>query len=149
MHNSMHKYSLYIYIYIYMYAYMRNPRETGSFQSHRGPKRPGHVSHGAQYDCSHTPLTQIKDNLRIPLNQASFGGGGCLAWVVLGSMSFCSCLHLESWVYFGMGTCITVGSRKLEHGFRMTSAGIPSFCSLRLKDGHVPTFWLLLQALLK
>ena len=31
---------------------------------------------------------------------------------------------------------------KLEHGCRMIYAGVPSFCGLRLEDGHVPTFWL-------
>ena len=29
---------------------------------------------------------------------------------------------------------------------RMMSAGFPSFFGLRLQDGHVPTFWLLLQS---
>ena len=36
----------------------------------------------------------------------------------------------------------TSDSRKLEHGHRMISAGVPSSLGLGLADGHVPTFWL-------
>ena len=35
--------------------------------------------------------------------------------------------------------------RKLEHGCRLTYADVHSFFGFGLEDGHVPTFWLLLQ----
>ena len=35
--------------------------------------------------------------------------------------------------------------QKLEHGCGMISAGVPSFFDLGSEEGHVPTFWLLLQ----
>ena len=38
----------------------------------------------------------------------------------------------------------TVGSKKLKHGCSRIYAGIPSFYSLGLEEGRVPTFWLLL-----
>ena len=38
-----------------------------------------------------------------------------------------------------------VDSRKLEHACRVLYAGCPSFFGVGLEDGHVPTFWLLLQ----
>ena len=41
----------------------------------------------------------------------------------------------------------TVNPRKLEHGFRMISSGIPSKSPEGHEDNDVPTFWLLLQEL--
>ena len=38
----------------------------------------------------------------------------------------------------------TVEARKLEHGFRRISAGIPYTLPDRHEDNDVPTFWLLL-----
>ena len=40
---------------------------------------------------------------------------------------------------------ITVDFTNMEHRCRMSYHGIPSFPGPGLKDGHVPTFWLLLQ----
>ena len=39
---------------------------------------------------------------------------------------------------------LTANPRKLEHGFRMISAGIPSALPSVHEDNDVPTFWLLL-----
>ena len=39
---------------------------------------------------------------------------------------------------YRVGFSTTVDSRKLEHGGGMICAGVPSFCGLGLKDGHVP-----------
>ena len=43
------------------------------------------------------------------------------------------------------GYLCTVGFRKLENGSEMISAGLPSFFGLGLEDGHIPTFWLVLN----
>ena len=42
---------------------------------------------------------------------------------------------------------IIVNPRKLEHGFRMIIAGIPSTLPLGQEDNDVPTFWLLLYTI--
>ena len=50
---------------------------------------------------------------------------------------------ISSCCYFAQ-LASTVDSKKLEHGCRVIYAGLP-FLVLARKDGHVPTFWLLLQ----
>ena len=47
-------------------------------------------------------------------------------------------------VIFWASSESTVDSEKLEHGWRMIYAGFPFFV-LGSQDGHIPTFWLLLQ----
>ena len=35
-------------------------------------------------------------------------------------------------------------SKKLEYGFRVIYAGVPSFTGFEVEDSRIPTFWLLL-----
>ena len=59
----------------------------------------------------------------------------------------CVFVYLHTHVCFDVYVNIISGlnavyCKELEHGYRMTFAGLPSFCGLGLEDGHVPTCWL-------
>ena len=56
--------------------------------------------------------------------------------------------------FYGFGAIILptfgcLGRGKLEHGFRMISAGIPCALAQGHEDNDVPAFWLLLQYTLR